>query len=1833
MKGELVMPPKNEEIEVKIPDVKIPEVAINIKSDVKKQQLGSMVKYAVLKELPNKNMYQRLNNARTILNYESGGFLGYKKISGPRGEITKVVEDSLKLLDQFYSGDNKENVVLMDGEKFNAGATNIRAVFTVINKKLDKAIAAYEDHLKKEDDKYPKSGDYLNSAPSDKYIYRYIALDELKAISKICKASSKDNSIDLIENGFKNKTIEKASMEDIFTGREKAILDASKRQLSTTGISGSIDKITFVKESFKRYAEIGNKAATDIYKKIKDIDLTPYAMEKDGKAPILKSEDIRKILAAKNILKDCVKEFNDKLKETDENTINEKLIPEAADIDGNYSKNANNYKNTLLSNVEDLDLIANEIETGIQKIQAHPEMYTLPIALKGEGTDRFLGDTSLQKLIDLIAEAKNTIGKDNAEKNIDVTKAAEATLEVRIAINKFVHLVNKLYDAGPDGIYTPNTEAFLEDFNKGIIKLEQEIQAKEKIIVDNVTPSKKNDVEKYLNSMKKVLNSYKSGVEKTQKEYAATAEGSFERQNIFLVANIHPNADIRKTIQDYRKNRINAAYDEAERTANSKFDSKNMDAQEILNARIDMIKKGRHFSIEENVKACESFFTKYDEMMNQINELYARDQDGGFTHYATDEERAKLQKTFEEVRAEIKQVISKKKINDTTKNLLTSVESEIQAFENSIQGAEIHGTYPIADFLDAGKFGYPSLQETRLAAYGLDRYDLNKYKEKNDQEWVSYDYYKNPIQKINRDIAKLQQASANPKFAQYYSEDEKQWLAKVNDFVKANFNEEFLGKYFTEVDTFDERLGVNVSHFPLMTKADQDQLREKFHGLNTILQEIGASESFKNTHNRTVKAFLNGLATYTQQTEHRLITFHSDLDMPIYTIQEATSGRADTSRYNYRNEPEIFARINNKFKKDPVAESKYIEKLQKAGLILKDEDKYEPVTDPNAPKVRKKVMEKQGYFSKIYTKIFNRNYQASWEYARDINDFYEILEKVKNFENTYLANFENGEYQDLPITHADVPAEGFDGPIKTYEQLKWCYTQIQFQAMVLKDKVEAYNKDNGKDPLPSTLIGALEQAHNKGLVLQTIIALEDAHRTKGDSMNVVELIHSDPMKRKNLWTIRQYKIFHNNRQEKGQLGTYRNLKHFETEYNSEMTYNGRFYDKVNNPLTGNELEAHLEEIKEKYYEGVSEEAKAFADKLLEAVAKDPNKASAFIPTTDEFNAENADYKAILDATSKNLNINEIDWQNEKDREMIKNVITDLGFIGIDKYDHKERTIRGAKYGENLIDHFHLLSKMSEELGFDHDDLPPYQRLVPKTHEVNLTVPGENPPKTYTGMMVEASPDKVGHLDGYDRLRNKEQKVAVNVISGKDLKASTDPDLVSIDGFNNNPQFLKQLASLQTLCFLCNAPMPKFDDLKFAIVPNKEGIKEVQLMSYMPDPAFMETDDFEGKVNLEDMAVIPEEIGRKIQNILAGNKKKDAVQSALLAFAENITDNLVTGEAKERINKVIMKKAEEMSKALNDKTITKVGSVMDDNRGEFYNGIRDKKLLITDDFSHLTIDKLALKPSIFEHNKEGRTNIFTEFSNLPEKVYKNISEEPGMNDENPKMKKAYVDRFVNGVKREAQRHNLEATLADMTDMHDEYFVHKHIQKNSQEFNEMLDALKAIHTLETTGVIKYKLNGVEKTVNIYNTSENGLTGVKQIGARDLDKIKNLYNTASEKVNKYIDAKTGKIFNPLSDLGSRRYAAAKEMQEKLKVTITNLNKLAARKPVKEITDGIKVNPKEKINANALAVEENVAGGRKNSKVKDSKAKDNKVKDSKNTNKKEDQKEKDKGKGGKNK
>ena len=1804
------------------------------KFDVKPSSLatGADAKRVILEQFPSKNLYQRLKQSLEILHYDA------TRLSKEREAVQNLVNDCLKDMESLYEGNDKEKA--KEITKADLSKTEYRdhilKICDNIKSKLGTAIDGYREYLKKKDAEYNKQGgQYLNSTPNKKYIFRYVALDELQEIA--------DMSQKIAENvGFMSKqvqtgTLKSVTFDDMVYGKDKIVKELGKEKIAATGSRINVKYANMV-EALRKFAACGNQKAQEAYDRLKSSDLTPFFEMENGKNfHVLTAEEINKLRIAAGQIRAIAFQFLDDF-EKDFKNINDQLMPEAMGINGEYGEDAIRYKDNLRRVFRNLRDVGDFMSQRLERVAGRDGLYTLPGILKLDSEDIFMGPDSLTANMDNLLEASATSLNSKNDKDKDKINASVYANQIRRPMDALTQMISSFYDMGADGFYKPIQAEQLGEIRKAISEVENKISENEPLLKANAAEAVQKDIDKYISNIKKILDKHKKTLDAAEKQFEKTDKMSYENSNVILAEYIDPNPVVRQTMKAIREERIQKSYDEEQRLLNAKFSGADMEANEILTARMAMIRSNQYFSNKDNQKPYEDLFAKYNNMLTKLKEFYNRDDAGGFKHYANDEERIDLLNSMTETQKAVKDAISKsgKNVPQAIKDVLGSVDGELEGYRNALSGTEIIGTYSLAEILDAGKFGYPSIEEARISAQGLDRYDWTENKQKNDQEWVSYELYKNPIKKITQDITKYQNASVNKRNT--FTQDEKDWLKQVSDFVNANFDQAFIDKYFKTEETYDERLERDIEHYPLMTKADQDALRAKFGDLSKMLQDIAGTDAYKNSKNYTMKAFLNGLATYSQQTEHRLTTFHSDLDMPLYTIQEATSGTADTSAYNFRNDPERFRRIHNKYGKTEEEKAKFTEKLQKAGLLLTDDQKWETEPDENGHKVRKKVMEEQGLFSRLYTSLFNKAYQRPWEYAADYNDLLATLDKVKRFENRYFKCFEDGEYLELPITLAEIPPEGFEGEIETYEQLKFCYVQLQFHATVLLDKVEKYNKDNKKDPIPEELKQALDQVQAKGLRLQTLISLEDAHRTKGDYMNIMELIHSDPQKRKNMWTIRQYRTFHNHRQEKGHFGTYRQLKHFESEYNSEMSYNGRFYDNKAVPEKGAELDEYIDGILGKYDAEATEQAKEFARKLLEA-AKDPDEASQYIPGADDLTAANADYKEVLKEATDKLGLGNCTWENEKDREMIKNVIRDIGAVGISKYDHAARKERGAKYGENLLNHYQILSKMSEAFSVDNETTPVYQRVIPKVYERQIAVPGEAQGKSYRGLMVEEAPSRVGHIQGWDKYLKKDKQIAVDVVSGKDLLESTDPNLISIDGFNKNPKLLKSLASLQAMCFLTNSPMPRFEDLKFAIVPSKDGIKEIQLMSYMPDPAFIDKDKFPGKINLEDMLVIPNDIGERMRQLIGGDKSKDQKKAALLAFANEITDGIVPeGKAKDRINKVIMKRAEEMGKYLNDKDLSKTGELINENEENgFLHGIKDKHILVTDDFEHLTIDKLTLKPSILTNNEKNRVNIFTAFSNLPERVYSNICKQ-GLSQDNPVMKQALVDRFVNGVKREAQRLNLEDTLADLYDKHDEYMLHRVWQKDSDEFKEMAKAIKAIHEFEKTGIIKFKQNGEDKEINVFNTSVASINGqgIEGIPEDVVSRIRGMYSTAINKTQKYIDAKKGIIFNPLSDMGSRRFEAAKEFNVKATNMVQILNALKNPVPVAKIADSFNKAPapvveeaevKEKIDVNELEddkTKNKSKDAKKNNKSKDAK-KDNKSKDTK---KKEEKKDKDKDK-----
>ena len=1846
------MPPKKNAIEVQIPDVKIPEVKINIDSKVKKLENGYAVKHEVQQVLKYNNMYQRLNNAYRLINYDTGHFL-FDWQSDERKQINQLLTDCLKLLDEFYKGKTKGEVVVMDRDQFTAGAPKIKTVFATINEKLDEVINAYDKHLKDKDKEYAKAGNYLSLKPNENYIYRHIAVDALKEISQICKVSSQDNSIALIENGMKNGMIQQVSVDDIFTGRQNAIRQAAGLSLRTVRTNGIVGKIPALIGFLKTYSEIGNAAADVMYKRLKDIDLSPYYTMKNGKYPTLTQEDITKLMEIKTTIKDCVRGFLDKVSQTNNETIDYLLVPETAGLDGEFSETAVSYRENLQNIVKDLDGVADEMEANLLKVQSHPEVYTLPIVFKDKFRDVFLGDTSLFTLVKNLSEFKNTFNVADSNKNIDNTKAATAYQNIERAISVFSDYINSLYEVGPDGYYISFPSTYIKVFQAQIEKVEKAIQDNEKTYMENISPLKEKEASKYFSTIKKIVNDYKAAAEKAEKETAGLVDGSFDKENVIFETYIDPNPEVRKLLGEVREKRINTAYEEQERQILSQRDERYLDACAVLDQRYTLFIQNRYFAKPANREAYIDAIGAFNDVVNKVRALYARDNYGGYTHYADETEKLALRDSMIKAQEVLAKTIKKSNIPDSIKQNLTAVNEILEKHVEVLNKTCISGKFNIAQLLDAGKFGFPPIEKAVQNAMGVDRYDWNNTKQVNDQQSVSYEDYRNPFLKIKEDLEIFRIASENPQ--NKYTDQEKTWLATIRKYIDDNFDQKFIDEYYKPIPVEDKKLGTDAFHYKLMTKEEQDKLREKFHGLKDLIQNIGGTDAFQNTENKTISALLCGVATFANVTTHRLDTFHWDLDVPVYTIQEAISGQADTHVYNFRNEITRFTRLHQ----DPTLANK----LHDAGILLTDEEKFEQKADEKTGEMKTvRKMEKEG-FSLLTTIMTLGQYERKQWPVFDYNDLTALLEKVKVFEEKYFRCQENGDYLDLPRNFEEIGDEGFEGQIRTYEQMKWAYTQIQYNAALMLTKATKYNEKNSKNPLPQAYIDGLNSIFQKGLRIQTLLAQADAHRTRPDMVNAIELMHSDPKKRENLWIIRQNKIFHRHRQRQGQIGGYRNLQHFEYKWDSELTYNGRFYDETPQITKGDQLNQYLDGLLNKYGANATEEQKTFVKALIEAVKNDPDKASEHMPTIDELanNDKVADGSILADVV-KDLGLGDHKWwEDANEQYIVRNIVAEMSNIGISHVDAKERAKCGAKFGENLVHHYFALSNISEALEFDNNGLYPYERLISKVKEEELIVPGETG-KTYKGILVEATPSTLGYSATWNEETKKWDKKGVKVISGKDILHSTNTELTSIDCFNN-ANFIESLANLQALCYLTNSPMPKIEDLKFAMETDQQGKMRAKLMSYMPETSFVDG-DFEGKVKLEDIGVLPHNFARKIKN-LTGELKKEKQKENLEKFANSMLDKVpgLSDEAKARMKNIIIQNAGELSKTLNDPKKYKSGTLVGraGSKQIFKNGIRDKKILVTTDFAHLKIDKLSLKSSIIDTGvggaeNENRKNIFTQFAEIPEQVYANINKKIA-GDENKA--DAYVQRFVNGVMRQVQSLNLEATLADIDDKKDEYWFHK----DSEYYTNMHDSLHKLRKFEETGILEYTDDeGNLKKVNF--KSMNLING--ELDANIINHLTNYIDSAKGFVQEYITARKGKFFGPIHDMGARRLNAAKELNEKLDSVLTVMSSLKTKNPrvpalddepqvigeAEKKFDDLPIFPKteapqvqnaekEKINVDELDDEEDEKEEEKEEKkAKKDKKKTNTKKVKKNKEEDEDEKEdekedkkKSKGKGGKNK
>jgi hypothetical protein len=1818
-----------------------PKINVKIDSNAKKLATGLAVKNEVKKAYKPANLYQRLNYARYVLNLDSSKF----KTSGERDAITKEIDKCLELLDEFYTGKDKENLVMMDKNQFDNASAKIQTVFTTINDNLVKAVAAYDNYLKTKDPEYAKTGKYLGSAPNEKYIYRHIAVDELNEIANICKVASNDKSIKYIGDNLSRRMMQTVSVDDIFLGREKAIQQAANLRTKGNGISDKLPELIGI---LKRYSEIGNQAALVMYERIKDIDLTPYYTLKDGKYPTLTQDDIRKLTDITTTIKDVTRGFFDKIVGNDDESLNFNLAPETVGPDGRFDKNAIAYRKNLESIVKSLDEVSNEMKVQVEKASRHPEVYTLPAVFKAAARDEFLGDISIEKAVVELAKTTTVEAAKNDKKKVNAMESGQAVQAIRQAAIALTDFINGQYEIGPDGFYKSTPAANIKVMQTMITNLENVIKANEGKIKENISSLAEKDAEKYLGIIKKTLETYKAAADKAINDCNKSKEGTFDHENTIIAGYIDPNAEVRKTLADAREQRVANAYEEQDRQILEKANDPHLDSFGALDVRYMLLTSNRYFAKPENMDSMAKMMEAYSDVVNKLRIIYAKDGHGGFTHFADENEKLALRDAMIKARDEISKALKKSGIPESVKTNLTAVNEMLGNHVNVLNQVWISGKYSVAELLDAGKFGYPSIERAIRNAKGLDRYDWNNTNQINDQQQVSYEDYINPFDKIKEDLEKFRIAGENPK--NNYTDKEKQWIETIKNYMDTNFGKAYIDEFYKPKTVHDQNLGVDVNHTKIMTKAEQDELRNKFKGLHNLIEGIGGDEEFSKSENKTISALMHGIATFARVTSHRLDTFHWDLDVPVYTIQEAISGQADTHDYNFRNEITRFTRLHQ--------DQTLAGKLEKAGILMKDEDKWEEKVDEQGNKTRVRKMEKEPF--SLLTQVATLfQYERKQYPVFDYNDLTYLLDKIKTFEEEYFRCTEDGDYVDIPRTFEEIGEEGFEGKIRTYEQMKWVYSQIQFHAALMKDKAVKYNEKNKDNPIPQAYIDGLEVVFQKGLRVQTLLAQVDAQRTRPDMVNVIELMHSDPKKRENMWTIRQNKIFHRHRQQQGQIKGYRKLEHFQYKWGSEMTYNGRFFDSAETYEKGEKLNAYLDGLVAKYGATLTEEEKAFAKALIEAVKNDPDAASKSMPTADDFknNADKYNDGSILADVTKDLGLGDHRWwENNKEKEFIRNIVSDMSSIGISRVDYAEREKCGAKYGENLVNHFIVMSKISEALTKDKPNGYPYERLIPRAYTTELTVPGEpDANNKYKGVMVEATPDVLGYQKEWDEEKKKYNLKGVRTISGKDILKSTDQRLVSIDCFNNG-EFLEGLANLQAICFLCNAPMPKFEDLKIAMQNDKNGKMKAHLMSYMPEPAFLEG-DFEGKLKLEDIGVVPQKLGDVIKNLTAGLKKNEQ-EDALRDFADRMTKNIpgMTDDAKKRMEEIIIKNAKDMSKYLNDPDLTKEGKLTTGTgrKKKYHNGIRSKKILLTTDFDHLTVDKLSLKPSLFEDNKEGRENIFTQIAKVPEQIYANIDEK--VNGDEFK-NKAFVARFVNGIMRQVQSMNLEATLADIDDKTDEYKIHKWFQKDSENFQNMHEILHRLRKFEETGELEYEDdNGNTKKIGFTNLDlyPNGT-----IDDHTLEILSGYFQEARRYVSKYIDTHKGTLFGPVSDMGQRRLEAAREINVKVNNIFSVIEDLKSReRKVDPIVEEPEVNVelekkfgdiptfpkesenpeakngmKERINANELKEEdddlEDEKEDKKAKKDKDKKKSKKAEKEDEKDDEKDNKKSKDKGKG----
>ncbi len=1713
--------------------------------DVSKAKNGEEARNILLKSRAASNMYEKIRRAQEFLKD------GVEDCSEERAALEAALAkcaDALKpFYDSFDAGDGMRRITLNDIAEDTKLRDSFLEIYELFTGELGKAASDFrkklleedksvkEDALKedksvkedalKEDRSVKEDGAGYRMLPPGENIREHVVLDEIREAIEGTKTFLQN--LGRVTDDLEKRTIRNFTMEELFIGRgpfQKKLADFETVSIPARPdqmLKGCIDLL----EAYKLQGNVFADQAFEKLKALPDLDAFYKADGKDGTFPALDGEGIRILREAAALMREAAKPFLD---EAGKENANGKIIPEALNEDGTAPDYAQEYLENLTFAFRSIHRIGSVMQDQLEKAEKHPELHTLPALMRAEAEDYFLGGVGVEAQIEKISAA---LGREPAEEGRKAGYAAarQAMTKVSEAARKLQQELSSMYELDEEGYCRRIGGSDIETLRARYEELDKEVADNESVIRGNCAQNEKKNVENAFHAMKAALKQNRVLIQKALEDSRKYRDESPEKQNYTLPEILDPNPAVRERMRGLRARRIDFFYGAQEEELGRLLTNPGLDEFQAMNIRLQSISWDREFSEIAKRESHGELLSKTRDVLRILEPFYKKDRNGALTKYIGGEDKQKLLAAMDEAREAISRSLSNKKspLSERMRLKLSELDVELREQSMALRSVPVSGFFPLPEIMDAARKGGEALQKVREKAQGYDRYDWTETDRKNDLESVNYATYKNPMAKVLEDIRALRKDAEDG--ATHFGAEEKELLETLQNYIEHNFGQEYMGRFFEKVKRHDPHLDIDADHYPMLTKAEQDVLHGRFTGLKAILDDYAGSPAYRNSINNRFQAFLNGVGTYTNTTVRRLDNFGASLEVPLFTIQEAMSGMADTSDYNFRNELEHFSRFNNQ---------NLINVLKNAKILLDQDDKFEIV---DGQKVRKTEADKATVWERI---LSLGRYRENREFVRDYNDLLANLELLREFELDYFRCNEKGEYPDLPRDRQAIRGGGFTGKINSVEKLQYVYEQIQYISVMLLDKAELYNTGKREgERIPQDFLDALHGIHQKGMICQTLVCQREAEYTKPDCINIMEMIHSDPQKRESLWKLRQNRIFHNARKEEGQVGSYRELRHFQFRFASEETYNGRFYDMADVPSRA-QLPGRLDEALARHAsaEGVNPEAVDFARALCDLVKSRPEALSALLPTISDIRRRGAESLSLaVQKIREKFPENEAlhyGWQyGEADRNMILGLAEDFARLGINRADHKARKAANVGFGEDLTLHPVFVSRVSEILGIDHPLDRPEERVVPRAELRKLTVPGEES-KVYTGIMVETGPDELWYQDPVDHKNKKAE-----FISGRDLLLMDDPENVTIDQFES-PGFLKDLANVQALCFLCSAPVPPIEKLSFALVPGADGKRKARLAGFLPDPAFCEG-DFPGKLKPEDLCVLTPEVGDAIRNIMGGTKEQQ--KKRLDAFVERVTAGFPdrSQETMDRIRKVVSDNVGRLGKVLQDPKKCYIGPVESEGGflnalwggKTFENGIREGKILITGDFGHLSIDKLAMKPALFSAREDGRKNIFTDFSNFPERAYYRLYKKEGLN------RDLVQARAVDGAIRDLKRLNLEASIADFQKKDDAYFLHF----DSDKFTEMSKITTQLRRLEETKELDYEDEYGQK----HKVSMEG-----ELRKDAINSLRRYYRDAQREVKAYIKKREGIFFGPITDMGKRRLAAARELDTKLESCLLTLD-----------------------------------------------------------------------------